>query len=115
MPKYLFRASYTTDGLRGLMMDGGTKRREVVEQVAKSAGAVIECFYYAFGKDDAIVIAEAPDDASAAAISMAVGASGSVDVETTVLISPETIDEAAQKAVSYTPPGRLQYRDQKQA
>ena len=113
MPKYLFRVSYTTDGLRGLLMDGGTKRREMVDQVAKSVGGVVESFYYAFGEDDAIVIAEAPDDASAAAISVVVGASGSVTVKTTVLIPPETIDEAAQKAVEYTPPGRDQYRDQK--
>ena len=113
MPKYFFRASYTTDGIRGLLMDGGTKRREVVEQVATSAGGSIESFYYAFGKDDVIVIAEAPDDASAAAISLVVGASGSVDLQTTVLIPPETMDKASQKAVEYTPPGRDQYRDQK--
>ena len=80
MPKYLFRVSYTADGMRGLLMDGSTKRREVVEEAAKSVGGAIESFYYAFGKDDAIVIAEAPDDASAAAISLVVGAAGSVDV-----------------------------------
>ena len=56
MPKYLAHASYTTEGLKGLLKDGGSKRREVVEQLAKSLGGTMEAFYYAFGDDDLFVI-----------------------------------------------------------
>ncbi len=34
MPKYLAHVSYTVEGLKGLLKDGGTKRREVVVRLA---------------------------------------------------------------------------------
>ena len=46
-----------------------------------------------------------PDDATAAAVSLTVAASGAIGLKTTVLIDPATIDEATKKSVSYTPPG----------
>ena len=61
MPKYLAHASYTTDGLKGLLKDGGSKRREAVEQLAKGVGGTVEAFYYAFGDDDLFVIMDLPD------------------------------------------------------
>ena len=60
---------------------------------------------YAFGDDDVIIIADLPDDASVTAVSLAVGATGSVSLKTRVLITPETVDEAVKKTVAYTPPG----------
>ena len=105
MPKYLFQASYTQEGLGGLMDDGATGRREMAEALVASLGGSIEAFYYAFGDSDLYVIAELPDDASAAAASVAVGASGTASIKTTVLVTPETIDEAVKKAVGYPSPG----------
>ena len=105
MPKYLVQASYTTEGIRGLLKDGGSKRRAAAEQAIKSLGGKLEAFYFAFGDTDAFAIAEAPDNASAAAVALAVGASGAVHAKTTVLLTPEEMDQAAKKTVSYTPPG----------
>ena len=68
-------------------------------------GGSIEVFYYASGGDDIIAIGDLPDDASATAISLAVGASGAVNLRTTVLLTPETVDQAAKKTVNYRPPG----------
>ena len=104
MPKYLFQASYTKEGLQGLLSQGGTQRRETVENLAAALGGSIEAFYYAFGDYDLYVIAELPDDATATAASLVVGASGAGSVKTTVLIPPETVDEATGKAVDYRPP-----------
>ena len=104
MPKYLFQASYTREGLQGLLKEGGTQRREAVENLAAGLGGSVEAFYYAFGDYDIYVIADLPDDASATAASLVVGASGSGSVKTTVLIPPETVDEATGKAVDYRPP-----------
>ena len=104
MPKYLFQASYTQEGLQGLLKDGGTRRREVVENLAADLGGSVEAFYYAFGDHDIYVIAELPDDATATAASLVVGASGAGSVKTTVLIPPETVDDATGKAVNYRPP-----------
>lgn len=106
MPKYLVQASYTTEGIRGLLKDVGSKRRAAAEQAIKSLGGRLEAFYFAFGDTDAFAIADAPDNASAAAVALAVGASGAVHTKTTVLLTPEEMDQAAKKTVSYTPPGR---------
>lgn len=105
MPKYLFQASYTQEGLGGLMNDGATGRKEMAEDLVVSLGGSIEAFYYAFGDSDLYVIADLPDDASAAAASVAVGASGTASIKTTVLVTPETIDEAVKKTIGYPPPG----------
>ena len=106
MPKYLIKATYTADGVKGVMKDGGTKRRQAAEAAVKSTGGKLEAFYFAFGDADALVIVDAPDNASIAAASMAIGASGLVNVTTTVLLTPEEIDQAVKKNATYTAPGR---------
>ncbi len=107
MPKYLIRASYTTEGIRGLLKEGGTARRASLEKAMASVGGTLETMYFAFGEDDAVLIVDAPDNASVAAAVLAAGASGSVtNVTTTVLITSEEMDEATKKSVAYTPPGR---------
>jgi uncharacterized protein with GYD domain len=106
MPKYLIKASYTAEGAKGLLKDGGSKRREMAEQALKSAGGKMEAFYFAFGGTDAFVIVDAPDHASVSAASLAINASGAVRTETVVLITPEEIDQAVKKSVKYRAPGR---------
>ena len=106
MPKYLAHASYTVEGLKGLLKDGGTKRREVIEQLAKGLGGTLEAFYYAFGDDDVFAILDFPDNVSARAVSMAINATGGATVKTTVLITPEEVDQATTKTVDYRPPGQ---------
>lgn len=105
MPKYLFQVSYTAEGARGLLKEGGTSRRAVVEQFVKEGGGSIEAFYFAFGEDDVVLIVDLPDAKTATAISLTVGASGAARVRTTVLLTPEDIDDAAQISVGYRPPG----------
>ena len=106
MPKYLLQASYTSEGAKGLLKDGGTKRRQAAEQAIKSGGGKLEAFYFAFGENDAFVIIDAPDNATAAATSVAINASGAVTTKTVVLLTPEEMDQATKKSVAYTPPGR---------
>jgi len=106
MAKYLLEASYGPEGAKGILKDGGTKRRQVVEAACKANGGKLEAFYFAFGKNDLYLIADMPDNVSAAAIALAVNASGSVSARTTVLLTPEEIDQASKKSVTYTPPGR---------
>jgi uncharacterized protein with GYD domain len=105
MPKYLIHASYTAEGAKGLISEGGTGRRDAVAKVAEELGGTLETFYFAFGDDDVLTILDFPDNVSAAAVSMTVSASGLVNTRTTVLLSPEEVDEAARKSVSYRGPG----------
>jgi uncharacterized protein with GYD domain len=106
MAKYLFQVSYTAQGAKGLLKGGGSKRRAAAEQAAKSVGGKIESFYFAFGDADAFVIADVPDHASASAVSLAVGASGGAHCKTIVLMTPEEVDQASKKPLTYTGPGR---------
>jgi len=106
MPKYLFQGSYTEQGLKGLLKEGGSKRREAVEQLAKGMGGTLEVFYYAFGDDDFFIICDVPDNVDATAVSLMVNASGAVKARVTVLITPEEVDQATEKTVNYRPPGQ---------
>ena len=106
MPKYLVTASYTAEGMKGVLKDGGSKRRQAAENALKSLGGRVEAFYFAFGDHDAILIVDAPDNVTVAATSMAIGATGAVSTKTTVLLTPEEIDQAVTKHASYTAPGR---------
>lgn len=105
MPKYMLRVNYTADGAKGLVKDGGSKRRAVAQKAAESVGGKVESFYFAFGDTDAFVVADLPDAASAAAIALTVSASGGASVNTTVLMTPEELDAAAKKSPLYSSPG----------
>jgi uncharacterized protein with GYD domain len=106
MPKYLIQGSYSEQGLNGLLKEGGSKRREAVEQSTKGMGGQLETFYYAFGSDDFVIIVDLPSNVDAAALALAVNASGTVESRITVLITPEEIDQATKKTVKYRPPGK---------
>ena len=105
MPKYLLETNYTLEGVRGVLAKGGSARRAAAQAAAESAGGSIEAFYFAFGGVDVFVIADMPSNEAAAALALTVSAGGGATVKTTVLLSPEEIDAAAQQSVSYTPPG----------
>jgi len=105
MPMYLFRATYNAEGAKGLLKEGGTKRRETIRQLTEKAGGKMHAFYYAFGEADVYVISEYPDAATCAAVALAVNTSGAVTIQTTVLVTPEEIDAAAKKSITYRAPG----------
>ena len=106
MPKYLLSVSYTSEGVKGLLKDGGSKRKAAAQSLIQSVGGKLESLYFAFGSNDVLAIVDMPDSTSAAAASLALGASGAVTSTTTVLLTPEEIDQASKKSASYTPPGR---------
>jgi uncharacterized protein with GYD domain len=107
MGRYLFQASYSPEGIKGVLKEGGTGRRAAVEAALKSLGGKLEAFYYAFGDTDVFVIVDGIDNTTAAAFSMGVASAGPVvGIKTTVLMTPEEIDQATKKAMSYRPPGR---------
>ena len=106
MPKYLIHGNYVGEGIKGLLKEGGSSRRAVIEKLVSSMGGSVESFYYAFGETDVFVIADMPDNAAVAALSLTASASGAVTVKTTVLMTPEEVDEAAKKTVDYRPPGQ---------
>ena len=105
MSKFMLKASYNSDGVRGLIKEGGSKRRAVVQKMIEGMGGKLEAFYYAWGADDAFIIADLPDEKAGIALSLTVNASGAVRLTTIPLITPEEIDAAAKKTVKYKAPG----------
>ena len=105
MTKFLITASYNEDGVKGLLKVGGTNRKEAVEKMVTDIGGSLEAFYFAFGDYDVYAIVELPDNSSAAALALAINASGLVNLTTTVLLSPAEIDSASKMSVHYRAPG----------
>ena len=114
MPKYLVQGSYTDQGLKGLLKEGGSKRRAMVEQLANGwkgrgrekneMGGKLEAFYYAFGSDDFVIILDLPSNMDMAATAIVAQASGMVKSRVTVLMTPEDVDQAVQRKVDFRPP-----------
>ncbi len=106
MPKYIIEGSYTLEGAKGVAKEGGSARKQAVEQLAKSVGGRLEAFYFTFGTRDYLSIVDLPDNTAAAALSLAVASSGSTHPTTTPMMSPEEFDLILKKQASYRAPGR---------
>ena len=106
MGKYLFSGSFTAEGLRGVMKDGGTSRPKAVAALAESVGGRLDAYYFAFGDDSYFVVCDLPNDEAAAACAMTVAASGAVSNSTVKLLTPEQVDAAAKLSPTYRAPGQ---------
>lgn len=106
MAKYLIKASYSADGVKGVMQAGGTSRVKAVERAVAGVGGSLESFYFAFGGDDVYVTVDVPDNTAAMAMAAAVGSTGAIEsYETVVLLEPSEVDKAMNVTVDYAPPG----------
>ena len=105
MPKFLWKASYTISGAKGVASGGGSARRDAVKRATESLGGTVEAFYFAFGEADVYVIVDLPDNESAIALALAVNSSGGTTLETVSLLTAQEVDAAAQRSVDYRAPG----------
>lgn len=105
MPKYLFEASYTSEGVKGVAEKGGSSRREAIEEMFSAAGGKMEGFYFAFGHNDVYTFGDLPNNEAATACALAVNQAGGAKVRTVVLLTVEEVDAAAKASVGYRPPG----------
>lgn len=105
MPKFMIKASYNAEGVKGIVKEGGTARRDAINKLIVSLGGQIEAFYFAYGDNDAFVIVDLPDTSTALAISLAVNATGAVRCNTMPLITAEEMDAARSRTVAYKVPG----------
>jgi uncharacterized protein with GYD domain len=105
MAKYLFQGSLSQQGIAGLRKEGGSGRHKAIEATITGLGGTVEAFYFAFGNTDVVVVADLPDNVAAGAVSTAVSASGAGSMKTTVLITPDEMDNIASTEVAFRPPG----------
>ena len=104
MPKFLVQGSYTDQGLQGLLKEGGSKRRMMVEKLAEEIGGKLDVFYFAFGSDDFVIILDLPSNIDMAATAIVAQASGMVKSRVTVLMDPKDVDQAVQRKIDFRPP-----------
>jgi uncharacterized protein with GYD domain len=105
MAKYMFTGTFTLQGGKGVMAEGGSSRARVVAAAFESVGGKMESYHFAFGADDYVVIGEVPDSVTAAALALTVGSSGGVNNRTVALLTPEEVDRATKLTPSYRAPG----------
>jgi len=105
MPKFLIEASYTAEGLRGLQKDKASGRQAVIKETLASLGGSLEGAYFALGDSDVYVLCDCPDHVTAAALSLAVSASGLVHTKTIPLLTVEETDRALATKTGYRAPG----------
>ncbi len=105
MPKYLFEADYTPDGVKGLHQAGAASRVAAISDMCAGLGGSLDSFHFAFGSVDAYVVVDLPDDEAAAAAAFTVAASAVTHVRTIKLLTIEEADAAIGRAVAYRPPG----------
>ena len=98
MPHFMFKAKFSAASVKGLI-EHPEDRRKTVEKMMDAAGAKLHSYYMTFGETDAIVIFEAPDAATAGALSMAAASSGGLaSIETVALLTTEEAMAAMKKA-----------------
>ena len=105
MPKFMVEVKYTSAGLQGVRKEGAGARIRAISTLAGQLGGSMESFYFSFGDVDAYVIVDLPDDETAAALAIAVDASGLVSITTTKLLTGEQVDQALAMSVPYRAPG----------
>ena len=107
MALYMVRFGYTPETWAKLVKNP-ENREEKVRQMLEESGATLEHIWYAFGEDDGFALISAPDNITAAAISLAITSTGAfASFKTSVLLTQEETIEALEKAasVAYSAPG----------
>jgi uncharacterized protein with GYD domain len=105
MPLYMYQAAYTPESIAAQIREP-QDRIEAVRPFFAAMGANILAGGYPFGDHDVVVIYDAPDDVTAAALAQAVAAGGAVRAaKTTRLLSGGEWIESLRKAQNstYTP------------
>lgn len=105
MPKYLFEANYTPEGVAALKGSGASSRAKAINDMATALGGSLDSFHFAFGDVDAYVIVDLPNDEAAAAAAFTVGASPMTKLKTVKLLTLDEADAAISRSVSYRAPG----------
>jgi uncharacterized protein with GYD domain len=101
VPLFLGRFKYSAEAIKA-MIENPQDRGTVAAQAAESLGCTLHGFWWAFGEHDGAFLLEAPDNAAAVALAMAVGASGQISTETTVLLDMGEALEAMRRAATAT-------------
>ena len=80
MPTYVILINYTQQGIQNIK--DSPARLDAAKKAFKAAGGELKEWYLTMGATDAVVIAEGPNDETAAILALAIGSQGSVRTQT---------------------------------
>ena len=80
MATYISLIKLTQQGVTSIK--DGPARLDAGKDTLKSFGSELKAFYLTMGRYDIVAISEAPDDAAAAKVALAIGSAGNVTTET---------------------------------
>ena len=95
MATYIALSSFTDQGVRDVKST--TKRADAVQAAAKKFGAKMTQIYWTLGQYDLVAIIEAPNDESATAFALAIGAAGNVRTQSLRAFSKEEMNAILAK------------------
>ena len=99
MSKFMYSGNYTKRGIKGLLKDGGTARKEETVRLVESLGGKIEAFYWCYGSTDFVTIMDFPDHTTVTGMALNIAASGTFTGNLTPLISVEEMDEMVKVSI----------------
>ena len=79
MVTYVVLANFTDQGLRSAK--DSPKRAEAFKQMAKTFGVTVKELFWTLGRYDVVTIVEGPDEFSATALNLSLGALGNLHAE----------------------------------
>ena len=103
MATFMVQFKYTEKGMKGLVKDGGTSRRKATRELVEALGGKLVAYYFGFGEYDGLAIIEGTDNVDAVAGNLTAAITGTVQTKTTVLVTPEEMDQATQKTFAFCP------------
>ena len=99
MPLYLGRFKYSPEAIRA-MIENPQDRGAASREAAESLGCKLHGLWWTLGEHDGAFLLEAPDNIAVVALAMAVGATGQLTSEATVLLDMDEAQEAMRRAAA---------------
>jgi len=95
MALYIALNNFTDQGVRNIK--DTAKRSDAVRDMAKKLGVTVKEVFWTLGSYDTVIVFDAPDDASAAAVVASIGAAGNLRTMTLRAFSQAEITEVVAK------------------
>ncbi|MEJ6846697.1 GYD domain-containing protein [Sinorhizobium fredii] len=97
MAHYVLLADFTDQGVKAVK--DTVKRAEAFRQMAEKSGVTVQALFWTLGQYDVVVVAEAPDDNTATALSLSVASLGNVRTQTLKAFDAEEMKKILAKMV----------------
>jgi uncharacterized protein with GYD domain len=97
MPTYVILATFTDQGIK--TAKDSPKRAEAFKQMAKTFGITVKEIFWTQGRYDIVLLTEAPDELTATALNLSLGALGNIRTESLRAFSADEMATIVSKMI----------------